>query len=65
MVEGKKYGYVGETFNKSKGLSGTVVSANHNKLWLSLDTQLYRAYSSNTGVNSAYTQYWYSLRYEL
>ena len=65
MVEGKKYGYVGETFNKSKGLSGTVVSANHNKLWLSLDTQFYRAYSNNIGVNSAYTQYWYSLRYEL
>jgi len=38
LVEGKKYGYVGETFNKDKGLSGTVVSANHNKLWLSMDT---------------------------
>lgn len=65
LVEGKKYGYVGETFNKDKGLSGTVVSANHNKLWLSMDTQFYRAYSNNTGVNSAYTQYWYNLRYEL
>lgn len=65
MVEGKKYGYVSETFNKSKGLSGTVVSANHNKLWLSMDTFYYRAYNNNAGVNSAYTQYWYSLRYEL
>lgn len=58
----KKYGYVGETFNKSKAHSGTVVSANHSKLWMSLDTAFYRAYSGNNAVNSAYTQYWYALR---
>ena len=65
VAEGKKYGYVGETFNKAKAHSGTVVSANHNKLWMSLDTAFYRAYSGNTTVNSAYTQYWYSLRTKL
>lgn len=65
IAEGKKYGYVGETFNKAKAHSGTVVSANHSKLWMSLDTAFYRAYSGNTTVNSAYTQYWYSLRAKL
>ena len=32
--------YVAETFNHDKGLSKTTVSANTNKLWLSLDTHL-------------------------
>lgn len=62
VAEGKLYGYVGETYNKDKADSGTVVSANHSKLWMSLDTNFFRAVSGNTGVNSAYTQYWYTLR---
>ena len=72
IQENKNYGYVCETFdidktytgegaNKSQTGSGTVVSANHNKLWLSIDTPFFRGYKGNTS-NSIYTQYWYQLR---
>ena len=61
-VADKKYGYVGETFNIKKADSGTVVSANHNKLWLSMDTAFYRGYRNNISVSSAYTQQWNALR---
>lgn len=71
IQEGKNYGYVCETFNPNKTYvnsiqtgSGTVVSANHNKLWLSLDTPFFRGYSGNSS-NSVYTQYWYQLRIKM
>lgn len=71
IQEGKNYGYVCETFNSGKTLtnnsktgSGTVVSANHNKLWLSLDTPFFRGYKGDTS-NSMYTQYWYGLRVKM
>lgn len=76
IKDDKNYGYICETFNKDKtyvgeGLnqvktgSGTVVSANHNKLWLSLDTPFFRGYRGDTSVNSVYTQYWYQLRIKM
>jgi hypothetical protein len=40
---GEGYRYVSETFNKDEALSKSVVSANTNKLWLSLDTSFSRA----------------------
>ena len=69
IQEGKNYGYVCESFNLDKTYIGegsnrrqigskTVVSANHNKLWLSLDTPFFRGYSGDTS-NSVYTKYWY------
>lgn len=72
IQEGKNYGYVCESFdldktyvgdgsNRRQTGSGTVVSANHNKLWLSLDTPFFRGYSGDTS-NSVYTKYWYQLR---
>lgn len=72
IKEGKNYGYICESFDKEKTYvgegnnvtrtgSGTVVSANHNKLWLSLDTSFFRGYKGET-VNSLYTKYWYQLR---
>ena len=72
IQEGKNYGYVCESFDLSKTYvgegssrrqtgSGTVVSASHNKLWLSLDTPFFRGYSGDTS-NSVYTKYWYQLR---
>nr|DAQ68408.1 MAG TPA: Serine/threonine-protein kinase BRI1-like 1 [Crassvirales sp.] len=72
IQEGKNYGYVCESFNLDKTYIGegsnrrqtgskTVVSANHNKLWLSLDTPFFRGYSGDTS-NSVYTKYWYQLR---
>lgn len=76
IKDDKDYGYICETFNKDKiyvgeGLnqvktgSGTVVSANHNKLWLSLDTPFFRGYRGDTSINSVYTQYWYQLRIKM
>ena len=61
------YGYVCETYDKDKGQSGTVVSANHNKLWMSLDTTFYRSYRRDSygTVKSIYTKYWYELRTKL
>lgn len=58
------YGYMIETFNPDQeGSSRTVVSANHNKLWLSLDTNFYRKRNDSTAsLKSIYTQYWYNLR---
>lgn len=75
IQDGKNYGYICETFNDEKTYTGdgssrkrtgssTVVSANHNKLWLSLDTPFFRGYSNNTS-NSIYTQYWYQLRVKM
>lgn len=72
IQEGKNYGYVCESFDLDKTYIGkgsirkqtgskTVVSANHNKLWLSLDTPFFRGYSGDTS-NSVYTKYWYQLR---
>lgn len=68
----KNYGYICESFNLDKTYIGegsnrrqtgskTVVSANYNKLWLSLDTPFFRGYSGDTS-NSVYTKYWYQLR---
>lgn len=75
IQDGKNYGYVCETFdlkktyagegaNRKQTGSGTVVSANHNKLWLSLDTPFFRGYRGDTS-NSIYTQYWYQLRVKM
>ena len=61
---GHSYGYVGETYNSSKAISKSAISANHNKLWISLDTPLYRSKEGIT-VNSTYTKYWYDLRNKL
>lgn len=56
--------YVAETFDHSKGLSKTTVSANTNKLWLSLDTSFTKAKwrDGQDTVNSIYAQYWYEFR---
>ena len=56
--------YVAETFNHDKGLSKTTVSANTNKLWLSLDTPFTKAKwrDGQDTVNSIYAQYWYEFR---
>ncbi|MBF1762430.1 MAG: hypothetical protein HXP18_00590 [Veillonella sp.] len=53
-----------ETFNHDKGLSKTTVSANTNKLWLSLDTPFTKAKwrDGQDTVNSIYAQYWYEFR---
>lgn len=66
ILDGKNYGFVSETFNSedSLRLSNTVFSANHNKLWLSMDTNLMR---NKVGINevagtSAYSYYWDDLR---
>ena len=58
---GNVYGYMAETFNREEALSDTVFSANHNKLWLSLDTNIARTVFSRN-VGSLYTQTWYELR---
>lgn len=66
ILEGKKYGFVAETFNSEDELrlSNTVFSANHNKLWLSMDTTLMRSKVNITEVagTSAYAYYWDDLR---
>lgn len=61
----KDYGYVAETFNSAKALSQTVYSANHNKLWLSLDTIVGRQVLGESADKSLYTDRWYALRREL
>lgn len=66
ILEGKNYGFVGETFNSDDPLrlSNTVFSANHNKIWLSMDTPTARSkfdVASFTGT-SAYAYYWDDLR---
>lgn len=58
---GEGYRYVSETFNKDEALSKSVVSANTNKLWLSLDTSFSRAVF-NSQYQSEYTYYWYNFR---
>lgn len=63
--EGKTYGFINETFDsdKSQSSSGeTKVSANQNKIWLSLDTPTAREVLSQGAANSVYTTYWYQLR---
>jgi hypothetical protein len=66
ILEGKNYGFVSETFNSEDELrlSNTVFSANHNKLWLSMDTTLMRNKVNITEVSgtSAYSYYWDDLR---
>lgn len=74
---GQEYGFLKETFDKAKIykkdptdpnnkiLNGTqsVVSANHNKLWLSLDSKFaIKKWSQDSKLKSFYTQYWHSLR---
>lgn len=66
VEEGGKFGFVAETFNFEDPLrlSNTVASANHNKLWLSMDTNLMR---NKVGINdvagtSAYAYYWDDFR---
>lgn len=66
-VEGKPYGYLSETYDSSKALntnSESIVSANQNKLWLSLDTDLAVHDLANlpSSVQSAYAYYWNDLR---
>lgn len=62
IQSGELYGYVGETFNKNNPYrkSNTVYSANHNKLWLSLDTKIVMRKLSDTysGANSIYAKHW-------
>lgn len=53
--------YVAETFNFDEAISRKTVSANTNKLWLSLDTSFSRAVFGED-VNSLYTKYWYDFR---
>ena len=69
ILEGKNYGFVAETFNSEDPLrlSNSVFSANHSKLWLSMDTQLMR---NKLGINevagtSAYSYYWDDFRQTL
>lgn len=66
LLEGKNYGFVAETFNSEDPLrlSNTTFSANHSKLWLSMDTTLMR---NKVGINevagtSAYSYYWDDFR---
>lgn len=56
--------YMAETFDSNKGLSKITVSANTNKLWLSLDTSFTKAKwrDGQDTVNSIYAQYWYEFR---
>ena len=66
ILEDKNYGFVAETFNSKDELrlSNTVFSANHNKLWLSMDTTLMRSKVNITEVagTSAYSYYWDDFR---
>lgn len=66
ILEGKNYGFVAETFNSDDELrlSNTVFSANHNKLWLSMDTTLMRSKVNITEIagTSAYSYYWDDFR---
>lgn len=64
-IEGKQYGYVTETYNKEHAISQTVVSANHSKLWMSIDTPFFRAHANVSANTSLYTTYWYDLRTKL
>lgn len=62
---GQKYGYINETFNDSMdNISKSTVSANHNKIWLSIDTEFFRSYINGSANKSysIYTQTWYALR---
>lgn len=63
---GKSYGYINETFdsNLSQNTSNeTKISANSNKLWLSLDTVTAREVCGLADISrSAYTSYWYNFR---
>lgn len=64
-VDGKSYGYAAETFKDSLSLntsSETKISANSNKLWMSLDTVTARTVCGLEPNRSAYTSYWYDLR---
>lgn len=60
----KGYGYLAETYNSQIGISHKTMSANHNKLWMSLDTDFSRSvFGGNYGnTSSAYTQCWYAVR---
>lgn len=66
ILEDKKYGFVAETFNSEdpNRLSNTTISANHNKLWLVMDTPLFRSKANITEISgtSAYSYYWDDFR---
>lgn len=55
------FGYIAETYDKSLADgNNTTISANTNKLWMSLDTQFYRTLKGAS--NSLYATYWHELR---
>lgn len=66
ILDDKNYGFVAETFNSEdpNRLSNTTVSANHNKLWLSMDTPLMRNKVNITDIagTSAFSYYWDDFR---
>lgn len=66
ILDDKNYGFVAETFNSEdpNRLSNTTISANHNKLWLSMDTPLMRSKVNITELTgtSAYSYYWDDFR---
>ena len=60
------FGYVRETYNEKLGEMCTVVSANHSKLWMSLDTEFMRKRLGRDDFNiSLYSDYWFKLRGKL
>ena len=69
LQDGKNYGFVAETFNSEdpNRLSNTTISANHNKLWLSMDTTLMRNKTNLADVagTSAYSYYWDDFREQM
>lgn len=64
LVTDKPYGYLVETFKKelADNYSKTVYSANHNKLWLSIDSNLIRRKYGVDTNNSIYSTTWNELR---
>lgn len=64
LVTDKPYGYLVETFKKelADNYSKTVYSANHNKLWLSIDSNLIRRKYGVDINNSIYSTTWNELR---
>ena len=67
LVTNKPYGYLVETFKKelSDNYSQVVYSANHNKLWLSIDCNLIRRKLGVDTDKSVYSIIWDELRTKL
>ena len=67
LVTNKPYGYLVETFKKelSDNYSQVVYSANHNKLWLSIDCNLIRRKLGVDTNKSVYSTIWDELRTKL